>query len=258
MELEYPEIGELVIVKVKKILPFGAILALDEYGGREAFVHISEVFSGWVRNIRDHVKEGQVTVGKVIAVDRSKHQVDVSFKRASEADKKRKTQLFQSGKRARKMLEVTAVKLQKPLPAAMQEAATPLEAAYGDLWSAFEAMSKDEPLKAAIPKIWEDALRETAKREIKPKRFQMRGVITLKSYAPDGLSRIKTILARLQGEKFDDASFDLHYVSAPTYHVTVDADSYKRAEKILDHMAKLLDEGARGSEFESSLEIQKA
>ncbi len=256
--MEYPEIGELVVVKVKKILPFGAILALDEYEGREAFVHISEVFSGWVRNIRDHVKEGQVTVGKVIAVDRAKHQVDISFKRASEADKKRKTQLFQSGKRARKMLEVTAVKLQKPLPAAMQEAGTPLETAYGDLWSAFESLSKDEPLKISIPKVWEDALRETAKREIKPKRVQMRAVITLKSYASDGLSKIKAILAKLRAESFDDATFELHYVSAPTYHVTVDAEAYKPAEKILNHLGKILEKEASGSEFESSLEIQRA
>lgn len=256
--MEYPEIGELVIVKVKKILPFGAILALEEYGGREAFVHISEVFSGWVRNIRDHVKEGQVTVGKVIAVDRTKHQVDVSFKRASEADKKRKTQLFQSGKRARKMLEVTAVKLQKPLPAAMQEAGVPLEAAYGDLWSAFESLSKDEPLKAAIPKIWEDALRETAKREIKPKRVQMRATLTLKSYASDGLARIKAVLAALRKETFDDVTFELHYVSAPTYHVTVDAESYKQAEKVLGQLGKTLEKEASGSDFESSLEIQKA
>jgi translation initiation factor 2 alpha subunit (eIF-2alpha) len=86
----------------------------------------------------------------------------------------------------------------------------------------------------------------------------MRGIITLKSYASDGLQKIKAVLATLQAQTFDDATFELHYVSAPTYHVTVDADSYKRAEKILDHMAKLLDENARGAEFESGLEIQKA
>ncbi|MBI2446160.1 S1 RNA-binding domain-containing protein [Candidatus Micrarchaeota archaeon] len=256
--MEYPDIGELVIVKVKKILPFGAILSLEEYEGREAFVHISEVFSGWVRNIRDHVKEGQVTVGKVIAVDRTKHQVDLSFKRASEADKKRKTQLFQSGKRARKMLEVTAVKLKVPLPAAMQEAAAPLEAAYGDLWSAFESLSKDEPLKVVLSKAWEEALRETAKREIKPKRVQMRGLLTLKSYASDGLVKIKTVLAELQKQSFDDATFEMHYVSAPAYLITVDAETYKYAEKVLTQLGRVVEEKAKGADFESSLEIQKA
>lgn len=255
--VEYPEIGELVVVKVKKILPFGAILALDEYGGQEAFVHISEVFSGWVRNIRDHVKEGQVTVGKVIAVDRTKNQVDVSFKRASEADKKRKTQLFQSGKRARKMLEVTATKLAKPLPVALQEAAAPLEAAYGDLWSAFEVMAlSDDALKVKIPAAWEAALRETAKREIKPKRVQMRAIMTIKSYASDGLTKIKTILSHLNGMTFDNATFGIHYVSAPTYHVTVDTDTYKRADKVLTAMGKELEGKAKG-ELEASMEIVK-
>ncbi len=256
--MEYPEIGELVIVKVKKILPFGAILSLEEYGGAEAFVHISEVFSGWVRNIRDHVKEGQVTVGKVIAVDRTKNQVDLSFKRASETDKKRKTQLFQSGKRARKMLEVTAKKIGKPMPLAMQEAGLPLEAAYGDLWSAFEALSADAVLTVKIPEAWESALRETAKREIKPKRVQMRGLLTLKSYASDGLVKIKSLLAALAARTFEDATVDIHYVSAPVYHVTVDTDTYKRADKILTSLARDVEEKASGSDLESSLEIQKS
>ncbi|MDP2717644.1 MAG: S1 RNA-binding domain-containing protein, partial [Candidatus Micrarchaeota archaeon] len=164
--MNYPRVGEFVIVKAKKILKFGAIFSLEEYGGTEAFVHISEVSTGWVRNIRDHVKEGQFTVAKVTMVDAQKQQVDVSLKRASESEKKRKLQLFQTGKRARKMLEATAKKMGKPLALALQEAGKPLEDAYGDLWSAFEAMAlSGEPLKVQIPKAWQDALTELAKKE---------------------------------------------------------------------------------------------
>ncbi len=254
----YPEPGEFVVAKVKKILPFGAILALEEYGGQEAFVHISEVFSGWVRNIRDHVKEGQVTVGKVISVDTTKRQIDVSLKRASESDKKRKIHLYQSNKRAIKMLEVTAQKLGKPMAVAMQEVVAPMEEAYGDLYSGFEALSKDEELKARLPKAWIPALTELAKKEIKQKRVTVRAILTLKCYASDGLKKIKDAIFALKGRTFVGSTFVVSYVSAPTYHIDVEADDYKRAEKIVGQLAKELEAHASGSEFESSLEVQKA
>lgn len=255
--MAYPERGEFVIAKVKKILPFGAIFSLEEYGSQEAFVHISEVSSGWVRNIRDHVKEGQLTVAKVIRVDESKHQVDVSLKSVSESDKKRKLQLHQSEKRARKMLEVVAKKLGKPLATALQEAGKPLEAAYGDLYSAFEAMAADQELSVKIPKAWATALTELAKKEIKPKRVFLKAHVTLKSYAPDGLDRVKAILEKIDAQEFPDAKKTLRYVSAPTYLVEVETEHYKRAEKIMAQLASMLEREASASHFEAAFDVQR-
>ncbi|MBI4360909.1 translation initiation factor IF-2 subunit alpha [Candidatus Micrarchaeota archaeon] len=253
----YPERGEFVIAKVKKILPFGAILSLDEYSAQEAFVHISEVSSGWVRNIRDHVKEGQLTVAKVIRVDESKHQVDVSLKSVSESDKKRKLQLNQSEKRARKMLEVVAKKLGKPLAVALQEAGKPLEDAYGDLYAAFEAMAAGQELSAKIPKMWAAALTELAKKEIKPKRVFLKAHLTLKSYAPDGLDQVKAVLAKIDAQSFPDAQKTLRYVSAPTYLVEVETDQFKRAEKIMAHLSALLEREASAAHFEAAFTVQR-
>jgi translation initiation factor 2 alpha subunit (eIF-2alpha) len=53
-----PEPGELVVSTVKKIAPYGAYVALDEFNDTEGLLHISEISSRWVKNIRDHVREG--------------------------------------------------------------------------------------------------------------------------------------------------------------------------------------------------------
>ncbi len=37
---------------VKEVFDQGAYLTLDEYEGKEGMVHISEIASGWVKNIR--------------------------------------------------------------------------------------------------------------------------------------------------------------------------------------------------------------
>ena len=40
--------------------------------GKEAFIHISEVSSGWVKNIRDYVRENQKIVARVLRVNPKK------------------------------------------------------------------------------------------------------------------------------------------------------------------------------------------
>ena len=49
LRAEYPEEGELVVGTVTSIRNFGAFVTLDEYNGREAFIHLSEVATGWVK-----------------------------------------------------------------------------------------------------------------------------------------------------------------------------------------------------------------
>ena len=81
---EWPEEGELVVGTVHKVLNYGAFATLEEYPGKEAFIHISEVSSGWVKNIRDFVRENQKIVARVLRVNPRKGHVDVSMKRIRE------------------------------------------------------------------------------------------------------------------------------------------------------------------------------
>ncbi|HEQ78979.1 MAG TPA: S1 RNA-binding domain-containing protein, partial [Euryarchaeota archaeon] len=59
---EFPEESELVVCSVTNVKSFGAFVNLDEYDGKEGFIHVAEVATGWVKYIRDHVREGQKVV----------------------------------------------------------------------------------------------------------------------------------------------------------------------------------------------------
>ena len=90
---------------------FGAFVSLDEYSGREGFIHVSEIATGWVKYIRDYVKEGQKIVCKVIEVDRSKGHVNLSLKQVNDHQRREKIQLWKNENKARKLLDILADKI---------------------------------------------------------------------------------------------------------------------------------------------------
>jgi len=85
-----PDDGEILIATVKKVFDQGAYVTLDEYGGLEAYLPWIEVSSRWVRNVRDVLSEGRKIVVKVIRIDRKKGTVDVSLKKVTEDERKKK------------------------------------------------------------------------------------------------------------------------------------------------------------------------
>src|SRR3989344_368771 len=94
IEENYPEQGEVVIGKITKVLDYGVFLSLLEYEGMQGFVHISNVSSSWIKNIRNFVKDGQIRAGKVMAVDRYKKQVDISFTKVSQSQQREKIEEY--------------------------------------------------------------------------------------------------------------------------------------------------------------------
>jgi len=90
---------------VTKVFNQGAFMRLDEYGGEEGMVHVSEVASGWIKNIRDYVREGQKVVCKVLAVDPKRKHIDLSIRRVKDSERRWKVQqLKRAWKKSRRSL----------------------------------------------------------------------------------------------------------------------------------------------------------
>ena len=60
------EVGSIVEGKVTGITKFGAFVSLE--GGKSAMVHISEIASTYVKEIRDFVKENDVIKVKILSI----------------------------------------------------------------------------------------------------------------------------------------------------------------------------------------------
>src|SRR5712692_1924100 len=110
----YPEVGDLVVASVTRVEDYGAYVKLDEFKGIEGLVHISEISTTWVRNIRDHARVGQKLVLKVLRVNLQRNQIDLSLRRVTGREKSEKMLEWKKERKAESILKSAGDKLQKP------------------------------------------------------------------------------------------------------------------------------------------------
>jgi translation initiation factor 2 subunit 1 len=230
---DFPDIGNLVVCSVTNVKNFGAFVTLDEYGGKEGFIHVRDVATGWVKYIRDHVREGQKIVCKVLGVDEEKGHIDLSLKQVNDHARREKIQEWKNEKKADKLLEIVGAKLGKNVDEAFAEVGEKLIQEYGSLFTAFEQARTDpEPLKElGLDKKWIAAITDVAKENIELPSVSIDGTLEIMCPAQDGIDHIKKAL--VAGLDSDEVEIKIHYVGAPKYKVSVTAQDYKIAEQEL-------------------------
>ncbi len=236
-----PSINELCVATVDRIFDLGAYVKLDEYG-IEAYLPWNEVSSKWVKNIREVIKEGEKVVVKVVRVDRRKGQVDVSLKRVAETERKRKLKEWKRAKKAEKVLELVAKRLGRSLEEAYSDVWRRLEDAYGDVLAAFEdALVSGEEVfrRAGVPEEWvPELLAEIPKHVKKLKQVKIAGALTLTTYEPDGVYRIRELLSSVSADAGDDVRVRVYTEGAPRYRIELAGTDYKVLESRLAEIVR--------------------
>ena len=225
---------------MENVKDFVAFVSLDEYGGRQGLIPISEIATGWIKYIRDHIREGQKTVCKVLAVDRERGHIDLSLKQVNDNQKREKIQEWKNEKKADKLLEIVGTKVGKSLDDAYDTVGEKLIEEYGTLYNAFEQVNANpESMKdLGIDKKWSAAITEVAGENIQIPQVTVDGILELICPGPDGVDHIKKAIASgLDGGEID---ISVHYVGAPRYRVSVVAEDYKTAEQELKEAVKAM------------------
>jgi translation initiation factor 2 subunit 1 len=234
---DFPEENDLVICSVTKVFAHGAFAKLDEYQGKEGFIHISEVASTWIKNIRDFVREGQKTVAKVMKVNRAKGHIDMSIRRVAESQKKLKMQEWKRAQKAEKLLELVAKKIGKSLDDAYEKVGFPMEEEYGEIYAAMEdiaAYGEEILEELKIPAEWKEPLLTIVQENVTVPEVDIKGYLDLRCPTPDGIGAIKKALIKARDSiKEEDVELDIRYVGSPRYSIRVKAPDYKTAEEVL-------------------------
>lgn len=232
-----PNTGEYVIVVIKDIVPYGTFVELPEYPGYRGFIHISEISTSWVKNIRHHVKEGQMRVAKVLNVSHQRKMCDLSLKRVSGAVEKRKLEELRRKKRGRGLLRAAAKMAARP-ESEIPEIEKKLADAFGDVLTAFEEVvfTGRQVLDGVdISEDWRAAIIATAQKSIEIPRKTVRADVEIRVPGPLGARVIREALLRAEKKikSKEHSEAKIYYVGAPTYAIEVTTPDYKSAEKLL-------------------------
>lgn len=249
MTEETPEVDELVLAVIKKIMPYGAFLVLPEFKDKEAFLHVSEVAPRWIKNIHEFISEGEKHVVKVYRIDNEKNQIDVSLKRVSAQEKQMKLESVKQKTRSEKLLSIAAQKAKVDASLMQSE----IEKDFDDVYACLEICSEEgiDALKnPKLPKAFKIELVELAKKNIKKSEVSVNGLLSISCYEADGIERIKKVL-QVEGA-------GVHYLGAPNYRISVVDENYKSGEKRLTKIVNSIVEAGSKNKCEVEFKgIQK-
>lgn len=258
--IELPEIGEIVLGKIARIMDYGVIVELIEYPGVQGFVHISNVASGWVKNIRNFVKEDQIRVAEVMNINQQKEQIDLSFTKVSPTVEKQKLEEYRQTKRSQKLIELMATELKISPDAAWDAIGKPLSDNYESLYHAFqEILVNGADAAKGVDKKYHKVLLSLVEKNVETPIRTVKGILVLRSNQADGIFAIKNALIKARDSvkpKEMQVKASLSYLGSGKFLVKVESQTIKLAEKALKQVADIAMEQmkqAKGSaEFSKS------
>jgi len=230
-----PDLGEIVIVTVKEVTGHGAYVTLDEYDNLTAFLHISEIATGWIRNIERYVKAKQKTVLKVIRVNPTRSEVDLSLKQVTGEEKKAKVMEVKKDEKGANFMDVIKTNLGYD-QSSIKEIEEKISQKYDFIYDAFEAVAIKGPEVLSSLDLKPEVIEaiELESKKIQIPHIEVRAVLDITVRKGDGIDTIKNILGSVDGSK-NNSKIDITYIGAPKYRITVTAENFKIAEKALNH-----------------------
>ena len=231
--VRFPKRDEIVLARVTKVLNYGVFLDLVEYPGVQGFVHISQVASSWVKNIRSVVKENEMRAAQVTHFDVEKKQVDLSFNRVSDAIQKQRIEAYKNAQKNHRLMEMLSKEQKKPFSEVEKLVVQPLMEYYGSLQDAFADIAKDGAKAAVgVSKEWVVPLTDLVQKNIVVPKKIIRGTLSLSTLAPNGVELIRQALLKAKSSA-KGADLELFYEGSGKYAVKITSDDFKTAEKVL-------------------------
>ena len=238
-EVDFPQRGELIIGTCTQISPHGAYFLIEGYeklGQTAGFVHISELSSTWIRNIRKHIKEGQKAVCKVLRINPSRIEVDLSIRRVSDSQKRSTLKVNKQESRARSIMSLVAEQ-QQLTEENIKVIMDIFYNQFGNLYAALE-FARDNKADALTklginPPTVAEAIIEFSTKELERPTVTLAGKINCSLYVRNGLEVLKDCFNEAMEAARTNNALDINVqnISAPDYRILIEAEDWKIAEK---------------------------
>ncbi|TXT59505.1 MAG: Translation initiation factor 2 subunit alpha [Promethearchaeota archaeon] len=214
-------------------------------------IHISEVSSRWVKNIRNHVRVGQRIVLRVTRVDPRKGHVDLSIRRTNAAQRKSKMKDWKYAVKLENLLQFLADEIEElSLDDAYEMIGFPVLEYFNDNYQeTVEEMKENgdkilENLTNAPEEIKETFLR-IVDENVEISTISIIGKLKLKFIEENGIEKIKETLKEAKSvleDPKETRNLKISYIAAPFYRVEVISKDYLDAENILSDVIEKIQE----------------
>jgi len=236
---EWPENGDLIIATIESVTDYGAYAKLDEFNKR-GLLHVSEISSSWIRNIRDFVREGQKVVLKVLRVDSEKGHIDLSLRRVTKRERIEKIMSWKKERKGETLFREVATKVGLTVDELYQQAGEKIDEKFG-IYEGFEKAVNDGSealIKIGVPEKIAIAIAEVGEDRIHVKMVKVKGILEIRCMKPNGVKIIKKAFAAAKAEKICASAVKFYVIAAPKYSIEARAENYKKAEEIFQKAAQ--------------------
>ena len=254
--LPFPREGAFIMGRVVDIQHQYIYVDLTDFDGlpseeyARGMIHISEISSRWVKNIRSVVRINQRIVLRVVKVVPDKGQIDLSLRRVNSAQKALIVKEHKYANKYENLLQflTEAEDINISMKEAYELIGWPIKEQFDFYQEAVEALKEEgkeilDDLEN-IPEDVKQAFLKIVDENVEISTVNIIGNLKLINTSGDGIEKIKDTLNEVINvieTPTDTRKLTLSYIGAPFYRLEIVSKDYLDAENILSNTLEVLE-----------------
>ncbi|PFH34270.1 eukaryotic initiation factor-2, alpha subunit [Besnoitia besnoiti] len=260
-EERFPDVEDLVMVKVNRIADLGAYVSLLEYNNMEGMILMSELSKRRFRSVNKLIRVGRHEVVMVLRVDPKKGYIDLSKRRVSPEDIVKCEEKFSKSKKVHQTVRHVAQKHGMKVDDLNRSVIWPLYRKYGHALDALKeaAMRPDEVFAGLeVDEEVRKSLIQDIQLRLAPQALKLRARVDVWCFGKDGIDAVKAALQAGQEVGDKEVTINIKLIAPPQYVVVTSCyDKELGMRKIEEAMKAISDKikSASGGDFKQQGEI---
>lgn len=253
---KFPKEGEFLIAKVTEVQKQYVYVDLIDYEGMASekcargMIHISEISSRWIKNIRNFVRIGQRVVLRVLRVDAEKGHVDMSLRRVNSAQKEIRLKEWKYAVKYDNILQFLTEEegINMTLDEAYELVGFPVFEFFENYQETIENLKENgKEILNDIDTISDDVKKKLLKivdENVEISTVSINGRVKLSYNSENGIEQIQdSLLGALNViESKETRKISINYIAAPFYRLEVVTKDYLDAENILSDALEVIEQ----------------
>lgn len=229
-EAEFPQLEDIVVVQVRRIVDMGAYVSLLEYNGKEGMMLLSELSKRRIRSVSKLLRVGRTEICMVLRVDEEKGYIDLSKRRVAPEDGSAKEEYFAKSKAVHGIMRHVAGQNDINVEELCMKISWPLHKKYGNAYEAFRKHVNEEinvwdeidfsqpgdDLSDKAVKLKED-IEVNLRRRLIQQMLRLRAKVEVSCTEYEGIDAIKKALLKGMEASKEECELKIRLVACPLF-----------------------------------------